>query len=163
MNRFRSTTWAFPASAVIAAFLVQGALAPTARASCGDYVNMGSHGSPVAQHHTTQSSNQNGSGTQSEQRPAKSELDPQPTPRPTPCQRCPNEPGKAPCRGPACSGEQTPLTVPATTVELVRDHWACWWSALQLGESPSTPHAFLTEQLGRVHRVAPIFHPPRMA
>jgi len=163
MHRFRSSTWVHATSAVAAAFLALGLFAPSARASCGDYVSMASHGKPAAH---TSSGGQHSSGTQSEQRPAKSELETPPAPRPTPCQRCPHapgEPGKAPCRGPACSGDPAPLTVPATTVELVRDHWAAWWCAFQLADFSSTPHAFLTEQSGRIHRVSPVFHPPRIA
>jgi hypothetical protein len=152
-------------AAVLAALLTFGWIAPSrALATCGDYIAMpGHHGQPAAE------APDFASGTPRRGVPAALEL-PQllseklvrtDTSPPQPCRQCPAAPGQAPCPGPWCSGSHSPLTVPPTTVEGPRQDNAVCWAAPRCSDSETIPHAFLDEQVARIHHVLPIYHPPR--
>ena len=170
MRQAATRIWALTA---VAALLTSGPFTPAARASCGDYVTISHGNGPPAphdrpQHHSDGRGMPGQEGQPGERfsaRPAHA-LDGPAAPRPSPCPRCPNqpaEPGKAPCRGPACSHGPMPLPVPTTAGEGPQDHWACWQSLLGLAASESVERHCLRDRTGRVHHVFPVYHPPRPA
>jgi hypothetical protein len=79
----------------------------------------------------------------------------------SPCQRCPREPGKPPCRGPWCSDAPVPMPVPPSTVEHVEQQWACWWAAQRGADGEPMDLHVLRDDQDRIHHVFPIYHPPR--
>lgn len=124
------------------AFIASGLAAPsTAKASCGDYVTVGGQ--------------QNGHGTTDMVPPGTSK----------PCQQCPqkpSQPGKAPCRGPECSGGETPLPVPPSTgLERVPENWAYFWMTLLVPEKGAQFLGFGIEAVAPLQHSLAIFHPPR--
>ena len=145
MHRSAKRVWHVVAAA-IAVLLAYTYFAPSALASCGDYVTIVPHGAMP---------------TGSPAEPVTWDEQPAPRELPCPCERGPLERRDVPCQGPWCSGSHAPMTTPVSTPDQVRDSWACWWTAFVLDGATSFPHRATPPVAVGVERSEPIFHPPR--
>jgi hypothetical protein len=146
--------------------LALGCFAPSrALASCGDYVTM--HSGGVAMDHAILDpiaplryglavSPSDGDARTLER------SDPAPI---APCGRCvPNReaPGPLPCQGPWCSrGQSQPTDLPTTASPKPREQQAAHLPVPRLGVSGPVLEAALCARVTRIHRIEPIYHPPR--
>jgi hypothetical protein len=156
--------------AAILAALAVGCVAPTRGfATCGDYVTMNSHGSPSEPRGMPRWLPGNSGMVGHNAPPLRTAAilaGAGAMAAPLPCGQCPDRsesPARMPCQGPWCSGSNTPMTPPTAVVETLHEPWAlcCSSAILSLGDSIS--HLFLRGHSDRVHRVFPIYHPPRWA
>jgi hypothetical protein len=158
-NQFR----AYYRTAILILLAALGWFAPSrVQATCGDYLTVG-----TAVHHMPAISGRDvqmpahaftTDSFHSQTLDARNYVQ---TPIPaSPC-RCPADPGKAPCRGPLCSGSHSPLNVPPTTVEGPRNDGAAGWPLPRFGDFEPLTHAFLDVKPARIHHVLLIYHPPR--
>jgi hypothetical protein len=143
MKQVLATSWVrVPGVAV--ALLLAGELVGPARlaASCGDYVTV------AREEHPTKPVAQNP--------PA-----PQESSCPHQCSRKSGQPG-SPCRGPMCSEQKAPLSVPPVTTANHFDHWALAGSVSAHADGEPRFFAWRGQTLRPIHRVDPIYHPPRV-
>jgi hypothetical protein len=153
----------------IVALLVVGWYAPTrSYASCGDYVTMQPHREYV----TLQPSptfdfgpRLNADAARLDPGSFADRIDTTPAPARPRC-RCPYSPltpERVPCQGPWCSNSPGPLTPVPTSVEKPHEQWGLYAGDMAPGTSDPIPHRFLSDHAERIHRVSPIYHPPRSA
>ena len=135
MLRFLTTPWYRLPAGVVLALLVSGVVAPQkARASCGDYVTV-----------QGQSGHNN--------------MHPRPASKPSPSAP---DPVQAPCRGPGCSGNPAPASLPISTISHnTYDQWDCMFTLTGLSGGDGQALVLCEEGRQRIHRVCPIYHPPR--
>jgi hypothetical protein len=158
-------SWARPFAAGVLALAVLGWCAPSrSAASCGDYLTMTpGHGQPSGHDSMVPSFTIVSQRTDAQQTNSllASPIAPIAYPELPPCQRCPQEPGKPPCRGPWCSGGPEPLPVPPSTAEQPQEQWAYWWLSHIGADHRRIALYLLSDTQDRVHHVLPIYHPPR--
>jgi hypothetical protein len=85
---------------------------------------------------------------------------------PLPCGQCPSSPsapGDVPCRGPNCSGNNAPQGIPITNgaQNKIQETWSLATFLPTADEIQQSGRLQLAEFSVPVHRIDPIFHPPR--
>jgi hypothetical protein len=123
----------------VALALLAGALflPATARASCGDYIMLGSQGQ----------------GPSASLGDMSAHTDPSRTQGPSPM--------RAPCSGPTCSQQSIPIAPPPATNPVEEERWAFPLGFPWFLEDNGTLVLATTAPSRSVHRPSSVYHPPR--
>jgi hypothetical protein len=166
MRRTVFRSWLGSRAAVLGLVAALGCLAPTqVLASCGEYVTMAAGGMPIKHPRQDPIAPLRHYAPMIPANVDRQALDRRDLLPAAPCRPCSQDrstPGPLPCQGPWCSrGQPQPMDLPATSAPKAREQQAVALPVPRLIEVEPLLQTGRHDRIARIHRIVPVYHPPR--